>query len=128
MSQLPPRDRPKVKRSTQRYSAKVLFGFRYGDSTCWDSKCLESIYHYRASSPREAIAKARRFAKSEEVDYMNTYGERVRYEFLGILDMIRLGGVDRLEEVWSDVRERNLTAERVKRIIPSDADLLERID
>ncbi len=113
----------------RRYAAKLLFQFRVvvdGDPGK-RRLCEERILNFLARSPREAIQIANRRGKRAEHAYTNSDDHPVRFEFVGLLDVMGLGPEAADDEVWYDIRERLLPMERRERILPSQNDLLDRL-
>lgn len=112
-----------------RYAAKLLFQFRVR-TKAGDGKrriCEERIVNFNARSPSEALRKAKRIGKTSEYDYDNSDGNRVFFEFIGVMDMIKLGSETGPGEVWYDIVNRHTPMERRARLIPQDKSLLARV-
>jgi hypothetical protein len=108
-----------------RYSAKLLFQFRVvvdGDSGK-RRLCEERIIVLAAGSAKSALTKAKRAGTKAEYNYLNAQGNAVYFEFVGILDLLRLGDECGPEEVWYDIRERLLPMERRDGLIPPEEQL-----
>lgn len=108
-----------------RYAAKLLFQFRVdvnGDAGKRRT-CEERVIHLDARSPRDALTRAKRHGRDEQFSYRNTDGNPVRFQFVGVLDLMAI----RDGEIWYDIRERLLPMERRDEILPGDATLLERV-
>jgi hypothetical protein len=86
--------------------------------------CEERIIHFRAATPRGALAYARKHGCSAELDYKNDEGNPVYFEFIGVVDLLHLGAECEPDEVWYDIREMQTPMERKRKLIPSDSDLL----
>jgi hypothetical protein len=111
--------------SMKRYAAKLLFQFRVtiaGDSGK-RRICEERIIVLKAPSGRAALAKAKGRGKQSQFRYKNTDGNPVRFEFIGILDLLCLGPECEKDEVWYDIRDRLLPSERKGLIIPPEREL-----
>jgi hypothetical protein len=50
----------------------------------------------------DAVDRVFAYARSQQRNYMNTAGRKVYFEFVGILDFIRLGGECDENEMWYD--------------------------
>lgn len=112
-----------------RYAAKLLFQFRVR-TKAGDGKrrlCEERIVNFDARSPSEALRKAKRLGKTSELDYDNSDGNRVFFEFVGVSDMIKFTSVTSPAEVWYDIVQRHTPMERRTRLIPADKSLLSRV-
>ena len=90
--------------------------------------CEERIINFKARSPREALRLAKLRGKRGEHAYKNTDGNKVSFQFVGVLDLMSLGIECEAEEVWYDIRERLLPMERRARILPKDRHLLARLN
>src|SRR5262245_50355553 len=113
-----------------RFAAKLLFQFRVeidGDSGKRRT-CEERIINFSARSSRDALRKAKRRGQSGEYTYKNSDGNTVSFEFVGIMDLLDLGWEVEAGEVWYDIRERLLPMERRRKIIPTDQELLGRLE
>lgn len=108
-----------------RYAAKLLFQFRV-TTPAGDGKrrtCEERIVLIEAPTARKALAEAKRRGKAAEFRYANDEGNPVRFEFVGVLELIGLGiGCDD-DEAWYDITERLSPMERKAEIIPPDSQL-----
>jgi hypothetical protein len=112
-----------------RYAAKLLFQFRvHVDRDPAKRRiCEERIINFSARSPREALRQVRRRGKQEEFSYESSDGIQVTFEFVGIMDAMRLGLEAEADEVWYEIRQRLLPMERRSRIVPPDDILLHRL-
>lgn len=108
-----------------RYAAKLLFQFRV-IAADWVNKrrlCEERIILLEAMSAGEALRFAKKKGREAQHSYKNSDGNRVRFEFVGILDLLQLGVECEEGEVWYEIKERLLPMERKVDIIPPEADL-----
>ncbi|MFM7167251.1 MAG: DUF4288 domain-containing protein [Planctomycetaceae bacterium] len=108
-----------------RFSAKLLFQFRV-DTGAESGKrrlCEERIITFRASSSRTALSVAKRKGKQAEHHYENNEGNRVYFEFVGIVDLLALETECATDEVWYDIKERLLPMERRDKLIPPEDQL-----
>ena len=113
-----------------RYAAKLLFQFHVavkGDPGKF-RVCEERIINFKSRSPREALRSAKLQGKRGEHAYKNTEGNKVSFQFVGVLDLMSLGIECDAEEVWYDIRDRLLPMERRARIVPTERDLLTRLN
>jgi hypothetical protein len=113
-----------------RYAAKLLFQFHVAVKGEPGKRrlCEERIINFKARSPREALRLAKFRGKRGEHAYKNTDGNKVSFQFVGVLDLMSLGIECEAGEVWYDIRERLLPMERRDRIVPSERDLLARLN
>jgi hypothetical protein len=109
-----------------RYVAKLLFQFRVMVDRVPNRRrrCEERIILIRASSPRGALAQAKRYGNRNNYTYDNTNGDDEHFEFLGVMDLLELGPECDKEEVWWDHVHRICPSEKRSRLIPTDAELL----
>jgi hypothetical protein len=116
-----------MRRQHNRYAAKLLFQFRVGQRG-WARRrlCEERTILFRAASTKLALVAAKRAGKAGQSTYINTDGRRVRFEFVGVLDLLHLGLECRQEEVWYEIKEMMEPMERRKKLLPSDAVLFHR--
>ena len=109
----------------KRYAAKLLFQFRVvinGDSAKRRT-CEERIVLFEARTAKQALAAARRRGKSCELEYMNSKGHPVYFEFIGVMDLLELGLEAQADEVWYDIVRRQQPSERRDKLIPPDSEL-----
>ena len=112
----------KTSKGTERYAAKLLFQFRVGN----DSKmriCEERTILLKTRSAKEALRQAKRKGRGAQHRYRNDEGEKVRFEFVGVMDLLYLGIECEDGEVWYDIRNRLTPMERKEKLIPKEADL-----
>jgi hypothetical protein len=108
-----------------RYSAKLLFQFRVvtnGEPNVMRT-CEERIIVFTASTARLALAHAKKRGKSAEHRYSNDAGGLVHFEFVGVLDLLRLGAECDDDEVWYNITQRKLPKERAAAILPKESEL-----
>lgn len=112
-----------------RYAAKLLFQFHVAVKGDAGKRrlCEERIINFDARSPADALRSAKRRGKRAEYAYENSDGNKVSFQFIGVLDLRCLDDDD-AEEVWYDIKERRLPMERRARTVPRDADLIARLD
>ena len=112
-----------------RYAAKLLFQFHVdvdGDSGK-RRLCEERIINFKARSKDDALKKAQRRGKEGEHAYKNSDGNKVMFQFVGIMDLMSLGSEADADEVWYEIRERLMPMERRDVNLPKEADLLARM-
>jgi hypothetical protein len=112
-----------------RYAAKLLFQYRVDIAGDPGKRrlCEERIINFTARSTSEALRTAKRRGKEAEYAYKNSDGNKVAFEFVGIMELMDLGSEAEADEVWYDMRERLLPMERRSKIIPEDDVLLHRL-
>ena len=107
-----------------RYAAKLLFQYRVVHKGVSNRRrvCEERVVTCAAPNARAALTTFKKMAQSGQQSYLNATGGRVRVEFVGIMEMIRLFVPDR-SLVWYDMVERLVPMERKAELIPSVSDL-----
>jgi len=105
-----------------RYSAKLLFRWRVvgGGSSCRRRLCEERIIIITANSAAQALAKAKRTGRAGQWDSRHGYGSRTAFEFIGVMELLKLDPVCEEDEVWFEIKERLLPMERADRFIPPE--------
>lgn len=81
---------------------------------------------FQSRSVKYALSRAKKMANATTHDYENANGNRVFFEFVGVVDLLYLGIECRPEEVWYDIVDRLRPMERRAKLIRSDAELLKR--
>jgi len=115
----------KGRTSGERYSAKLLFQYRVvvdGKNNVMRT-CEERMLVLRATSARGALALAKRRGKAAQFKQRNPAGNPVHFEFVGVLDLLRLGPECEEDEVWYDIKSIKRPMERAKRLIPPEQKL-----
>jgi hypothetical protein len=108
-----------------RYAAKLLFQYRVTGAT-WENKrrlCEETIVLVHAVCAGEALKIAKKRGRTSQLSYKNSDGNRVRFEFVGVLDLLELGVECKDDEVWYEIHERLLPMERKSALIPAESEL-----
>ena len=116
-------------RGSARFSAKLLFQFKtcYAKGGCDRRRtCEERIISFYAENAQAALAHAKKVGRSSQTDYLNDRGDTVRFEFIGVMDLLQLGSEADTETVWYDIVERLLPFERGTRFLPTDRKLIQR--
>lgn len=107
------------------YAAKLLFQFKVSCAQ-WVGKrrlCEERIVLLRAASAVDALKMAKKRGRTSQQSYENAKGNRVNFQFVGVLDLLELGAECEDGEVWYDLKERLLPMERKADIIPAEHEL-----
>lgn len=106
-----------------RYAAKLLFQFRVtvGGGDAKRRLCEERIIVLRSSSARTALAQVKSRGRAAEHVYRNSDGNRVRFEFIGVMELLSLGPECEDDEVWYELKERLLPLERKEALIPAES-------
>jgi len=105
-----------------RYSAKLLFQFRvtFDGDPGKRRVCEERIITFRARSAAEALERAKRRGRESRHAYTNSHGNPVDFEFIGVMELLRLDPVCAEDEVWYEIKQRLLPMERAERLIPPE--------
>lgn len=85
--------------------------------------CEERIITYSAADGRAALREAKRRGRAAQHRYKNTDGNPVYFEFVGVLELLRLDPACEPDEVWYDITERVRPRERRTSIIPPESRL-----
>ncbi len=107
--------------SPARFAAKLLFQFRVmkGGKANVRRLCEERIVVFRAEDQSRAIVEARRRGRAANFRYRGAYGDRVHFEFVGLLDLLELGVECEPDEAWYDLGWRVRPMERRQTIMPA---------
>ena len=108
-----------------RYAAELLFQFRVvvDGSAGIRRTCEERIITFSATDGRSALREAKRRGRAAEHDYKNNDGNPVYFEFVGVMELLRLDPACESDEVWYDITERVRPMERRSSIIPPENQL-----
>jgi len=104
----------------RRYAAMLLFQFRV--VTAGESNkrrlCEKRLILLTAPSGRAALRAARERGRQAQHSYLNGDGGRVRFEFVGVLDLLRLGPECEPDEVYYQLCRLHEPMERRSRLLP----------
>ena len=105
----------------RRFAAKLLFQWRVVVKGRSNKRrlCEERIILIRTTSAAEAHRLALKTGRAGEFHYMNHARNPVRFEFVGILDLLELGIECLPDEAWYDIKYMYTPKERAKRIVPA---------
>lgn len=108
-----------------RYAAKLLFQFRVmvDSSPGVRRTCEERIVTFSAAHGRAALREAKRRGRAAKHRYKNSEGNAVHFEFIGVLELLRLDPACEADEVWYDITERVRPMERRVSVIPPESQL-----
>lgn len=117
-------DATKTERSG-RYAAKLLFQYRVivDGSPGVRRTCEERIITLSATHGRAALRDAKRRGRAAQHRYKNSDGNPVHFEFVGVLELLRLDPACESDEAWYDITERVRPSERRASIIPPESHL-----
>src|SRR4051812_26442730 len=84
------------------YSAKLLFQFRVmvGGSPGKRRICEERIITFSADYARAALREAKRRGRAAQQSYKSSDGNPVHFEFVGVMELLRLDPACESGEVW----------------------------
>lgn len=85
--------------------------------------CEKRMLVLKAASATIALKVARSRGKAAEHPFRNSDGNPVRFEFVGVLDLLRLGEECEEDEVWYDVVRMREPMERRETILPDESRL-----
>ena len=106
----------------RRYSAKLLFQYRVGGSPNTRRRCEERIITFPSLYGRAALSEAKRRGRAAQHSYTNVHGQRVHFEFVGVMELLSLEACD-ADEVWYEMPERVRPMERRGKLIPPESKL-----
>jgi hypothetical protein len=107
-----------------KFAAMLLFQFNVEKNGKSYKKriCEERIIHVIANDPYSALESAKKIGNDEQFEYEST-GKIVKFEFVGVKELIELTSLAEKDEVWSIFKEMVLPMERRESIIPSTDNL-----
>ncbi|MCI0748044.1 MAG: DUF4288 domain-containing protein [Verrucomicrobia subdivision 3 bacterium] len=113
------------KKQSGRYAAKLLFQFRVMVEGSPDVRrtCEERIITFSATHGQAALREAKRRGRAAQHRYKNNQGNPVHFEFVGVLELLRLDPACEADEVWYELKERVRPMERRASIIPPENQL-----
>lgn len=107
-----------------RYSAKLLFQYRFPKDLASRYRTVEErLVCLHASSAKQALSMFKQRGKRDAYRFTNNDGVPVRFEFVGVIEMIHLGQEAEKDEFWYSVRRMKMTREKEKSVVPSAQDL-----
>lgn len=107
------------------YAAKLLFQFRVmvDGSPGIRRRCEERIVAFAATDGRAALRAAKQRGRAAQHHYKNNDGNPVYFEFVGVLELLRLDPACDAGEVWYDITQRVRPMERRASLIPPESRL-----
>jgi hypothetical protein len=111
--------------SSGRYASKLLFQFRVmvDGSPGVRRTCEERIVSFSAAHGQAALREAKRRGRAAQHRNKNSDGYAVLFEFIGVLELLRLDPACEPDEVWYDITDRVRPMERRRSIIPAESQL-----
>ena len=109
----------------QRYAAMLLFQFRVvtaGESNK-RRRCEKRLILLAAPNGQAALRLAKRRGREAQHSYFNSDGGRVRFEFVGVLDLLHLGLECEPDEVYYQLCRLTEPMERRGRLLPPESRL-----
>ena len=83
--------------------------------------CEERIIALSATDGHAALREAKRRGRTAQYRYKNSDDNPVHFEFVGVLELLRLDPACESGEVWYDIIERVRPMERKASIIPLES-------
>jgi hypothetical protein len=109
----------------QRYAAMLLFQFRV--VTAGESNrrrlCEKRLILLSAPNGRAALRVAKQRGRQAQHSYLNGDGGRVRFEFVGVLDLLHLGPECEPDEAYYQLCRLTEPMERRARLLPPESRL-----
>lgn len=115
--------------SNKNYSVKLMFQFRVVIDNSSNKRRMveEKIVVFRAQNENDLLIKANKRGKEDEYSYTNDDGNKVYYEFIGILDAMEHGIECEKDEVWFEFKDMLNPSERKKDLLPTKSQLLKQL-
>jgi hypothetical protein len=115
----------KKSRTGGRYAAKLLFQYRVMVDGLPGKRrtCEERIITIPSRDGRAALGEAKRQGRAAQHNYKNSDGNSVHFEFVGVMELLRLDTVCEPNEVWYDITERLRPMERRASVLPLERSL-----
>ncbi len=109
-----------------RYSALLFFQYRVdiGGVSNKRRTCEKRIITFSSSRPHKAYEIAEKRGKASNYSYENNDENTVYFEFVGVMDLLKLGVECDDDEVWYEIREYVSPMERKKGLIPRRRELI----
>ena len=111
-----------------RYVALLLFQFRVvvGRESSKRRTVEKRMIVVHAPNAKQALNRATKRGREAQFDYLNSDGNPVHFEFVGVLDLLQLGAECEPDEVWYDICTMLSPMERRDSLLPSEAVLQAR--
>jgi len=85
--------------------------------------CEERIITFLAAHGQTALREAKRRGHAAQHRYKNNDGNPVHFEFIGVLELLRLDAACEPDEVWYHITDRVRPMERRATLIPPEITL-----
>jgi hypothetical protein len=85
--------------------------------------CEERIVTFSGTDGRSALREAKERGRAARHHYKNNEGNPVYFEFVGVMELLRLDPGCEADEVWYDITKRVLPMERRASIIQPESRL-----
>lgn len=107
----------------RRYAAMLLFQFRVITAGTSDRRrlCEKRLILLTAPDGRAALRAAKHRGRAAQYGYLNAAGGKVRFEFVGVLDLLHLGSECEPDEVWYQLCRLQEPMERRSRLLPPES-------
>lgn len=108
-----------------RFAALLLFQFRVVEDGISNRRrlCEKRLLLLQAPGARAALRLAKRRGRQAQYHYGNATEGVVHFEFVGVIDLLRLGVECEPDEVWYGICEMLEPMERRERVISPEKDL-----
>lgn len=113
------------KREGKRFAAKLLFQYRVimNKDSGVRRLCESQIISFSSTDATTALLEAKLRASKKQHHYKNSDGNQVRFEFIGVEELLCLDPACDSDEVWYEIVERVKPMERRAKLIPSKRQL-----
>jgi hypothetical protein len=113
------------------FAARLLFQYRVVIKRTGESNkirpCSDTVTITCASTFKKALRQFKQIGKEQSTHYVNTDGNEVFVEFVGIIKMIEITSHLVNNETWLSFGELLMPMERKEKFILSDDEILKRI-
>ena len=108
-----------------RYAAMLLFQFRVVTAGVSNKRriCEKRLILLTAPDGKAALRAAKRRGREAQHNYLNGDGGRVRFEFVGVLDLLHLGLECEPDEVYYQILRLQEPMERRGQLLPPESRL-----
>ena len=115
------KNKAKAQTIKKRFAAKLLFQFRViiGKSSGKRRLCEKRIVQFLAVNAKSALKETNFRGNRGQYSYKNTDENLVRFEFLGIEELLCLDPGCDSDEVWYEIVELVKPKERIAKFIPA---------